>query len=66
MQVPCEVDVLGTGYCESENGTVLNGGECMEWVNVATFNEAAPAEALVKRCNQGGIPARIHDEDRLL
>ena len=37
----------------------------MEWVNVATFNEVAPAEAIMARFNNAGIPARIHDEHKL-
>jgi truncated hemoglobin YjbI len=37
----------------------------MEWVSVATFNEIAPAEAVISRFNQVGIPARIRDERKI-
>jgi hypothetical protein len=37
----------------------------MEWVNLATFNEVQPAEPLVSRLKDTGIPARIHDEQKL-
>ena len=37
----------------------------MEWANVATFNEMSPAEALKRRLEGAGVPARIHDEQNL-